>query len=208
MSEENDAAPNVVQEEPGQNEEQKRAEEDSKIREIVVSIIGDEKETKKFERTLNNLREKIGLLPLERRDYTPKSELEEIIYNMRWNPAALSECDLHYLHEREMILCSHIAWVKGRENQWMSSYKIESRSFDRAVFQASRFCKARSVDERRAEAISRSPELQQRLRILEIYKLYADHCNNISETFVQMDNSLKKLIDTRRIEFETSRRQQ
>lgn len=187
-------------------EEEKMEEENGQIRKIVVSIIGDEKETKKFERALYNLRKKIGLLPLENSSYRPQGDLEEIIYTMRWNPVAFSECSLYFLHEREMILCSHIAWVKGRENQWMSSYKIESRSFDRAVAQASRFCSAKSIDERKAEAISRSPELQKRLKILEIYKLYADHCNNISEAFIQMDNSLKKMIDTRRIELEESRR--
>lgn len=195
MSEENEMA--QVEE---LTEEQKREEENSKIREIVVSIIGDENETKKFERAIYILKQSIGILPLDDRNYEPQNELEEIIYTMRWAPSRFSECDIYFLHEREMILCSHIAWVKGRENQWMSVYKTESRSFDRAVSQASRFCTAKSIDERKAEAISRSPELQKRLRTLETYKLYADHCNSISDTFVQMDNSLKKMIDTRREE--------
>lgn len=197
----------VKAEVPEISEEEKRRLEDEEIRRIIIPILKDKEESIKFERALNQLRKRIGLLPLESKEYVPDGQLETVIYMMRWNPSFFMNCDLNELHESEMVLCAHIAWVKSRENRWSSAYKIESRGFERAVAKAAKYCTARSIDERRAEAISRSEELIEKAKMLDIYKLYADHCSNMSDTFIQMDNSLKQAIATRRIELESSRRQ-
>lgn len=191
----------------GKAEELKRQQDDKKINELVESIIGNKDEARRFEKAMEDLRRKVGLIPLESSDFTPKTMLEEVIYYMRWNPSFFTDCDIMSLHEYEMVLCSHIAYLMGRQNRWMSAYKIERQSFDRAVFQAAKFCSAKSIAERHAEAISRSEKLQERNRTLEIYKLYAEQCENISDAFIQMDNSLKKMIDTRRVEMSNDRKQ-
>lgn len=178
-----------------------------RMEEIVEKIIGDKEEANRFEKTMTVLRQKLGILPLESPDYVPTSELEEVIYNMRWNPSYFENCGIYELHEKEMVLCSHILWVKARENRWMSSYKIESKNFEIAMSQAAKMCSGRSIDERRGEALYMSKRLQERSKILEIYRLYADQCEKISDALVQLDNSLKQMINTRRIEFESSRRQ-
>lgn len=188
------------------SEEMIKDEENKKIEEIVRNIIGDDNEAKRLTIAMEDLRKKVGLLPLESPKFEPKTMLEIVIYNMRWNPGFFSECDILELHEYEMVLCSHIAFLMGRQNKWMSAYKIERQSFDRAVAQVARFSTARSADERKAEAIIRNETLRQRARTLEIYKLYAEQCDNISDAFIQMDNSLKKMIDTRRIDMEMSKR--
>ena len=188
------------------SEEEKRIKDDQKIDELVKSIIGNEEEARRLNNAMNDLRRKIGLLPLESPDYKPQSLLEYVIYNMRWNQKTFTECSILQLHEYEMALCAHISFCKGRENRWMSAYKIEKQSFDRAVSQASRYCSGKTMTERNAEAIMRNETLQKRQRTLEIYKLYADQCENISETFIQMDNSLKKLIDTRKLDYEYSKK--
>jgi hypothetical protein len=188
------------------SEEVVREEENKKIEEIVRNIIGDDNEAKRLTVAMEDLRKKVGLLPLESPKFEPKTMLEIVIYNMRWNPSFFSDCDILELHEYEMVLCSHIAFLMGRQNKWMSAYKIERQSFDRAVAQVARFSTARSADERKADAISRNETLRQRARTLEIYKLYAEQCDNISDAFIQMDNSLKKMIDTRRIDMEMSKR--
>lgn len=187
-------------------EDNARIEENKKIEEVVRNIIGDDNEAKRLTSAMEDLRRKVGLLPLETPKFEPKTMLETVIYNMRWNPSFFSKCDLLELHEYEMVLCSHIAFLMGRQNRWMSAYKIERQSFDRAVSQASKFCTAKTKEERNAEAIFRNDTLRERARTLEIYKLYAEQCDNISDAFVQMDNSLKKMIDTRRMEIESSRR--
>lgn len=188
------------------SEEMIKDEENKKIEEIVRNIIGDDNEAKRLTIAMEDLRKKVGLLPLESPKFEPKTMLEIVIYNMRWNPGFFSECDILELHEYEMVLCSHIAFLMGRQNKWMSAYKIERQSFDRAVAQVARFSTARSADERKAEAITRNETLRQRARTLEVYKLYAEQCDNISDAFIQMDNSLKKMIDTRRIDMEMSKR--
>jgi hypothetical protein len=188
------------------SEEMIRNEENKKIEEIVRNIIGDDNEAKRLTIAMEDLRKKVGLLPLESPKFEPKTMLEVVIYNMRWNPGFFSDCDILELHEYEMVLCSHIAFLMGRQNKWMSAYKIERQSFDRAVAQVARFSTARSADERKAEAITRNETLRQRARTLEVYKLYAEQCDNISDAFIQMDNSLKKMIDTRRIDMEMSKR--
>ena len=66
-------------------EEEKRTRDDQKIEELVQNIIGDKEEAKKFNQAMSDLRFKLGLLPLERKDYSPKTMIEYIIYNMRWN---------------------------------------------------------------------------------------------------------------------------
>lgn len=185
---------------------QKRIDDDKKINELVSNIIGDESEERKFKKALDELKKKIGLLPLESSNFKPTNKLDFVIYTMRWNPEHFFECSIDELHAYEMVLCAHICWVKGRENRWMSAYKIEKQSFDRAVAQAAKFCSAKSISERQAEAISRNDTLQKRARTLEIYKLYADHCSDISTAFIQMDNSLKKMIDTRRLDYESFRK--
>jgi hypothetical protein len=188
------------------SEEMIKDEENKKIEEIVRNIIGDDNEAKRLTIAMEDLRKKVGLLPLESPKFEPKTMLEIVIYNMRWNPGFFSECDILELHEYEMVLCSHIAFLMGRQNKWMSAYKIERQSFDRAVAQVARFSTARSADERKAEAITRNETLRQRARTLEIYKLYAEQCDNISDAFIQMYNSLNKMIDTRRIDMEMSKR--
>lgn len=187
-------------------EEEIKNEENKKIEEVVRNIVGDDDEAKRLTVAMDDLRRKVGLLPLESPSFKPETMLETVIYNMRWNPSFFSKCDLIELHEYEMVLCSHIAFLMGRQNKWMSAYKIERQSFDRAVSQASRFCSAKTKDERSAEVIYRNDTLRKRARTLEIYKLYAEQCDNISDAFIQMDNSLKKMIDTRRMEKESARR--
>ena len=188
------------------SEEMTKDEENKRIEEIVRNIIGDDNEAERLTIAMESLRKKVGLLPLESPRFEPKTMLETVIYNMRWNPGFFSECDILTLHEYEMVLCSHIAFLMGRQNKWMSAYKIERQSFDRAVAQVARFSSARSADERKAEAITRNETLRKRARTLEIYKLYAEQCDNISDAFTQMDNSLKKMIDTRRMEMEMEKR--
>lgn len=188
------------------SEEMTKDEENKRIEEIVRNIIGDDNEAERLTIAMESLRKKVGLLPLESPRFEPKTMLETVIYNMRWNPGFFSECDILTLHEYEMVLCSHIAFLMGRQNKWMSAYKIERQSFDRAVAQVARFSSARSADERKAEAIIRNETLRKRARTLEIYKLYAEQCDNISDAFIQMDNSLKKMIDTRRMEMEMEKR--
>ena len=188
------------------SEEMTKDEENKRIEEIVRNIIGDDSEAERLTIAMESLRKKVGLLPLESPRFEPKTMLETVIYNMRGNPGFFSECDILTLHEYEMVLCSHIAFLMGRQNKWMSAYKIERQSFDRAVAQVARFSSARSVDERKAEAITRNETLRKRARTLEIYKLYAEQCDNISDAFIQMDNSLKKMIDTRRMEMEMEKR--
>ena len=188
------------------SEEMTKDEENKRIEEIVRNIIGDDSEAERLTIAMESLRKKVGLLPLESPRFEPKTMLETVIYNMRWNPGFFSECDILTLHEYEMVLCSHIAFLMGRQNKWMSAYKIERQSFDRAVAQVARFSSARSFDERKAEAITRNETLRKRARTLEIYKLYAEQCDNISDAFIQMDNSLKKMIDTRRMEMEMEKR--
>ena len=188
------------------SEEMTKDEENKRIEEIVRNIIGDDNEAERLTIAMESLRKKVGLLPLESPRFEPKTMLETVIYNMRWNPGFFSECDILTLHEYEMVLCSHIAFLMGRQNKWMSAYKIERQSFDRAVSQVARFSSARSADERKAEAITRNETLRKRARTLEIYKLYAEQCDNISDAFIQMDNSLKKMIDTRRMEMEMEKR--
>ena len=186
--------------------EEKKQAEDVKINEIVESIIGDKEEANKFNIAMEDLRRKVGLIPLESPKFKPKTMLEEVIYNMRWNPALFLECDIMKLHEYEMVLCAHIVFCKSRENRWLSAYEIEKKSFERAVASVSQYCSAKSVDERKSEAICRNKKLRERSRQLQIYKLYAEQCANISDAFVQMDNSLKKLIDTRRMEYNNDRK--
>lgn len=181
-------------------------EENKKIEEVVRNIVGNDSDAKRLTKAMEDLRRKVGLLPLETPSFVPKTMLEKVIYNMRWNPSFFSKCDLLELHEYEMVLCSHIAFLMGRQNKWMSAYKIERQSFDRAVAQASKFCSAKTKEERNAEAIFRNDTLRERSRTLEIYKLYAEQCDNISDAFIQMDNSLKKMIDTRRMEKESARK--
>lgn len=181
-------------------------EENKKIEEVVRNIVGNDVDAKRLTNAMEDLRRKVGLLPLETPRFEPKTMLEKVIYNMRWNPSFFSKCDLLELHEYEMVLCSHIAFLMGRQNKWMSAYKIERQSFDRAVSQASKFCTAKTKEERNAEAIFRNDTLRERARTLEIYKLYAEQCDNISDAFIQMDNSLKKMIDTRRMEKESVRK--
>ena len=188
------------------SEDMTKDEENKRIEEIVRNIIGDDNEAERLTIAMESLRKKVGLLPLESPRFEPKTMLETVIYNMRWNPGFFSECDILTLHEYEMVLCSHIAFLMGRQNKWMSAYKIERQSFDRAVAQVARFSSARSADERKAEAIIRNETLRKRARTLEIYKLYAEQCDNISDAFIQMDNSLKKMIDTRRMEMEMEKR--
>ena len=188
------------------SEEMTKDEENKRIEEIVRNIIGDDNEAERLTIAMESLRKKVGLLPLESPRFEPKTMIETVIYNMRWKPGVFSECDILTLHEYEMVLCSHIAFLMGRQNKWMSAYKIERQSFDRAVAQVARFSSARSVDERKAEAITRNETLRKRARTLEIYKLYAEQCDNISDAFIQMDNSLKKMIDTRRMEMEMEKR--
>ena len=188
------------------SEEMTKDEENKRIEEIVRNIIGDDNEAERLTIAMESLRKKVGLLPLESPRFEPKTMLETVIYNMRWNPGFFSECDILTLHEYEMVLCSHIAFLMGRQNKWMSAYKIERQSFDRAVAQVARFSSARYADERKAEAITRNETLRKRARTLEIYKLYAEQCDNISDAFIQMDNSLKKMIDTRRMEMEIEKR--
>ena len=181
-------------------------EENKKIEEVVRNIVGNDVDAKRLTNAMEDLRRKVGLLPLETPRFEPNTMLEKVIYNMRWNPSFFSKCDLLELHEYEMVLCSHIAFLMGRQNKWMSAYKIERQSFDRAVAQASKFCSAKTKEERNAEAIFRNDTLRERARTLEIYKLYAEQCDNISDAFIQMDNSLKKMIDTRRMEKESARK--
>lgn len=187
-------------------EEEKRTRDDQKIEELVQNIIGDKEEAKKFNQAMSDLRFKLGLLPLERKDYSPKTMIEYIIYNMRWNQKVFSNCSLIELHEFELALSAHILYAKTKENQWMTAYQIEKQQFDRAVAQASKYCEGKTLRERTSEVISRSETLFRRGRTLEIYKLYAEQCENISDVFVQMDNGLKKMIDTRRLDYEHSKK--
>ena len=203
MMENSNSNSNIV----NNNEDICNDDDTKKINEIVFQIIGDDNEANRLNKAMENLRKKVGLLPLESPDFEPKTMLEEVIYNMRWNPRFFSDCDILTIHEYEMVLCAHITWVKGRENRWMSAYEIEKKSFDRAVSQAAKLCTGKTIEERKSEAIFRSKILSERARQLQIYKLYADQCANISVTFLQMDNCLKQMINTRRIELENSRRQ-
>ena len=146
---------------------------------------------------------KLGVWVLESPDnWTQGNLLEEIIHYMRWCPDYLFDCPLEMLHKYEMVLASHITYVKSRENHWESMVKIANRDLKRGIKLASYYCKGKSVGEREALAMTKYSQLTDVEKELDMYNIYKDKCKDISNTFTQMDNSLKKTLERRKFEYE------
>jgi hypothetical protein len=125
---------------------------------------------------------------------------------MRWEPHFLFECSVSKLHEYEMALSAHVTYVKAKENQWRIICNNAKRDLLRAKKLAAAYCDGKSVGEREAIAMNKFEQLRNIEADLDIYLIYMEKCDGITDTLTQMDNSLKKTLEGRRFEVESGRR--
>ena len=149
----------------------------------------------------------VGISALETPDSYAKGNLvEEIIHYMRWEPHFLFECNVDKVHEYEMALSAHVTYVKGKENQWRIICNNAKRDLFRAKKLAAAYCDGKSVGEREAIAMNRFEKLREIEQSLDIYLIYMEKCEGIADTLTQMDNSLKKTLDKRKLEVDIDAR--
>jgi hypothetical protein len=197
----------TIQHEPSQQdldmEKQKIESDTEEVNELLNIAIDDASYREKARELLSKVDRRLGIWVLEDPNHwTQGNLLEEIIHYMRWEPHWLFDCPINKLHEYEMVLAAHITFVKARENHWQSMVKIANRDLRRAKKLASNHCSGKSVGEREALAMTRFPKLGEIEKELDTYNMYREKCDGISETLVQMDNSLKKTLERRKFEYE------
>jgi hypothetical protein len=155
-----------------------------------------------FKSFMMDAEEKLCLRPFEKNNVWDKdSPLERVIHYMRWNPEYLTDCGLEELHEYEMCLAAHVVFVQSKENHWRAMCDISKRDTQQKKKLAASKCKGNSVGEREALAMELFPSLKRAAHMHDVYKMYMEKCESMAEAFMQMDNSLKKLLATRSNEY-------
>jgi hypothetical protein len=157
---------------------------------------------KEVDRLVEYVDRRFGLRALDKEEsYEEGNLIEEIIHFMRWDPEFLFDCEIKKLHEYEMALAAHIAFVRARSNHWQVMCDMADRDLDRAVRLASNhFTHISTLKERSATAMKKFPALRNKEKQIDVYRLYKQKCHGMVEVFVQMDNSLKKTLDRRKYE--------
>jgi hypothetical protein len=184
-------------------EEQDNNDDESEIKDLLKLVIEDNSYRQKAKNIMERVDRKLGVWTLEApQNFAQGNLLEEIIHYMRWTPDFLFECPLEILHQYEMVLASHITYVKARENHWDSMVKIANRDLKRGRKLAASYCSGKSIGEREAIAMTKYTQLADIEKELDMYNIYKDKCSGISDTFTQMDNSLKKTLERRKFEHE------
>ena len=188
---------------PDKKEDVKEKEPDVDVDAILALAIDDNSYRDRARRVMERVDKKLGVRVLEKfENFEQGNLLEEIIHYMRWNPDFLFDCPLETLHKYEMVLAAHITYVKARENHWESMVKIANRDLKRGTNLAASYCVGKSLKEREARAMTQYTRLGDVEKELDMYNIYKDKCHGISETLIQMDNSLKKTLERRKFEFE------
>jgi len=194
---------NTVSDIVNTKEKQVEVENDAEIEAILAIAIEDSSYRKKARAIMDSVDRKLGVWVLEApHNYNKENLLEEIIHYMRWDPDYLFDCPLNKLYKYEMVLASHITYVKARENHWEAMVKIANRDLKRGRKLAASYCTGKSLGEREAIAMTKYQTLSDVEKKLDIYNIYREKCSGISETLTQMDNSLKKTLERRKFEHE------
>jgi hypothetical protein len=190
-----------------ENVAEEKKQLDAEAEEMLSKFIKNESYRDKAKRYLSIVDKKFGISALETSEsYTKGCLVEEIIHYMRWEPHYLFDCGIHKLHEYEMALSAHITYVKSKENQWRIICRNANRDLVRAKKLAAGYCDGKSVGEREAMAMSKFKPLKDIENDLDIYNIYMEKCDGISDTLTQMDNSLKKTLENRRFEIDNNNR--
>ena len=186
-----------------EKQQEEQEEQDVDVEELLKTAIGDDTYRQKAANIMERVDKKLGVHILENpKAITWGNLLEEIIYYMRWSPDYLFNCPIEQLYKYEMVLASHITYVKARENHWETMVHIANRDLKRSIKLVASHCSGRSIGEREAKAVTTYTQLSDLEKKLDMYNIYKDKCKGITDTFIQMDNSLKKTLERRKFEFE------
>ncbi|MCK9279251.1 MAG: hypothetical protein M0P71_01295 [Melioribacteraceae bacterium] len=188
-----------------EKEEETLSVTEEEVKSQICNAIKNDELRKKANASLTKARKNLGLIALEEKKYKPENTLEELIHAMKWEPEVLFECTLQKLLEYESVLVAHVLWVRARENKWNCAKKMSERSLNRALMLAAKHCIGKTIKEREAMAMDKFEDLRTAENIQDVHNLYSEQCNGLAESFVQMDNCLKRIIDTRKFEMDKSR---
>ncbi|MGQ4893418.1 MAG: hypothetical protein ACP6IQ_02195 [Candidatus Njordarchaeia archaeon] len=189
------------EEESSLSEEELQELRDNEAVALLNSFIKDQPYREKAKRYIELVDKSLGIKALEFPDnYDRNSVIERAIHYMRWEPHYLFDCPLHELHEYEMAIAAYVTFVKAKENQWRIMCKNAQRDLKRALKLAASYAPGKTVGEREAYAVNKYPTLKEIEKELDVYMLYMEKCQGIADAITQMDNSLKKTLETRREE--------
>jgi len=175
-------------------------EDEAHFREGVAKVMPRIKE--KADKVIAEMENVLGISLLDRPDFDERIPLHRAIHYMRFDPNYFNNCSMDELSTCELALSAHAAFVLSKENKWGSLSGMVARDVDNVVKLASQRCCAATVKEREAKALEIYPEVLKVRDDMDVYAITSDLCENLSKMYIQMDNSLKKVIDRRLAEMQ------
>jgi hypothetical protein len=155
--------------------------------------------------TIDEMEAALCLAVLNDPKHDETSQLHRAIHNMRFNPGYFNTCGIDEMQACEMALAAHSAFVAGKENRWQGLSSQIKRDVEEYLKKAASHMEGSTVKEREALALEAYPEIREMRDKLDVYVIRAKMTEHMFEAFVQMDNSLKKMIDRWCREYQNTR---
>jgi len=141
-------------------------------------------------------------------DWDQNDLIEKVLHYMRFDPKHLFDMHIEELHQLEMALAAHISFVRSKENYWATMVDMVEREYNIKVnYHCSKMDSKQfpTAKERKAVVENTSEEIKTLKHNLDLYRAYTQITHKISDTLMQADNSLKKTLDIRKIEYTQTR---
>lgn len=168
----------------------------------VLAAISSQLETEKAKVAMA-----LGIDALEHgnsQHYPPGSPVHEVIWYMRWGSQQMSEMPPQQLCHFERTLTAHQVFVQAQENHWASTFGLLGKEKDRIFRELRRNMTGGTEKDKDNDIIAGSAECRDLYVRLRVAEAMATYLRDMGQRFAQLQNGLKRSIDVRQAEHQTS----